>query len=59
MLMLMLGQVYTIEFRFGNIYHALGFRRQLMTDENWEHCHLQFARDPCEEASGVHIEDAE
>jgi hypothetical protein len=30
-----------------------------MTDEAWEHCHLQFAKDQCELASGVHVEDAE
>ncbi|KZM23544.1 uncharacterized protein EKO05_0011247 [Ascochyta rabiei] len=48
-----------IEFRFGNIYHALNFKRYLMDDEEWEHCSIGYAPDPCELARGVHYKDAD
>ncbi|KAF3033884.1 hypothetical protein E8E12_002822 [Didymella heteroderae] len=48
-----------IEFRFANIYHALNFRRHLMDDEEWEHCSIGYAKDPCELARGVHYKDAD
>ncbi|CAO2651581.1 Nn.00g041510.m01.CDS01 [Neocucurbitaria sp. VM-36] len=46
-----------IEFRFANIYHALGFKRELMDDMEWEHCTIGYAPDPCETAHGVHLLD--
>ncbi|KAF9691715.1 hypothetical protein EKO04_010499 [Ascochyta lentis] len=46
-----------VEFRFGNIYHALNFKRYLMDDEEWEHCSIGYAPDPCELARGVHYKD--
>ncbi|KAJ4298156.1 hypothetical protein N0V90_006055 [Kalmusia sp. IMI 367209] len=46
-----------VEFRFANIYNALQFKRQLMDDEEWEHCMIAYAPDPCEIAQGVHIKD--
>ncbi|KAF1357207.1 hypothetical protein EJ07DRAFT_129666 [Lizonia empirigonia] len=48
-----------IEFRFGNIYHALNFKRYLMRDEEWEHCSIGYAPDPCELARGMHHKDAD
>ncbi|KAF1938088.1 hypothetical protein EJ02DRAFT_458169 [Clathrospora elynae] len=48
-----------VEFRFANIYHALNFKRELMTNENWEHCTISYASDPCETARGVHYRDAD
>ncbi|KAH9867906.1 hypothetical protein IAQ61_007210 [Plenodomus lingam] len=48
-----------VEFRFANIYHALSFKRELLNDEEWEHCNISFATDPCEIAQGVHYKDAE
>lgn len=48
-----------IEFRFGNIYHALNFRRYLMDDEEWEHCSIGYAPDPCELARGVHSKNVD
>ncbi|KAF2852637.1 hypothetical protein T440DRAFT_32497 [Plenodomus tracheiphilus IPT5] len=48
-----------VEFRFANIYHALGFKRELIADEEWEHCTIGYAADPCEVAHGVHFKDAE
>ncbi|KAF2191511.1 hypothetical protein K469DRAFT_808967 [Zopfia rhizophila CBS 207.26] len=46
-----------IEFRFANVYHALTFKRVLMADEDWEHCNIGYAKDPCEVANGVHVDD--
>ena len=48
-----------VEFRFANIYHALSFKRQLMNEEDWEHCTINYAPDPCEVACGVHDKDGE
>ncbi|KAF1925673.1 uncharacterized protein M421DRAFT_423502 [Didymella exigua CBS 183.55] len=48
-----------IEFRFGNIYHALNFKRYLMDDDEWKHCSIGYAEDPCQLASGVHYKDAD
>ncbi|KAF2126246.1 hypothetical protein P153DRAFT_323456 [Dothidotthia symphoricarpi CBS 119687] len=46
-----------IEFRFANIYHALNFSRQLGSDDDWEHCSIVYAPDPCETARGIHYKD--
>lgn len=46
-----------IEFRFGNIYDALNFKRELSTGEEWEHCTIGHTEDPCESATGVHTDD--
>ncbi|USP77602.1 hypothetical protein yc1106_04876 [Curvularia clavata] len=46
-----------VEFRFASIYHALNFKRELLDDEDWEHCNIVSAPDPCELATGVHYED--
>ena len=50
-------QRFYIEFRFSNIYHALTFKRSLVTDEDWEHCTIGYAPDPCETARGIHLTD--
>lgn len=50
------GRFY-IEFRFASIYHALSFKHDLTSDEDWEHCTINFAKDPCETARGVHLKD--
>jgi hypothetical protein len=50
-------QRFYIEFRFSNIYHALNFKRSLMGDEDWEHCTIGYAPDPCETACGIHFKD--
>ncbi|CAN9255118.1 unnamed protein product [Alternaria sp. RS040] len=46
-----------VEFRFSNIYHALNFKRELMDNDDWEHCSIGYAPDPCELANGVHYKD--
>ncbi|CAN9324084.1 unnamed protein product [Alternaria alternata] len=46
-----------VEFRFSNIYHALNFKRELMDNDDWEHCSIGYAPDPCELADGVHYKD--
>ncbi|CAG5178537.1 uncharacterized protein ALTATR162_LOCUS8750 [Alternaria atra] len=46
-----------VEFRFSNIYHALNFKRELMDNEDWEHCSISYALDPCELAKGIHYKD--
>ncbi|EUC48002.1 hypothetical protein COCMIDRAFT_34565 [Bipolaris oryzae ATCC 44560] len=48
-----------IEFRFANIYHALSFKRELMNNEDWGHCNISHAPDPCELATGVRYKDNE
>ncbi|KAF2864744.1 hypothetical protein BDV95DRAFT_632715 [Massariosphaeria phaeospora] len=48
---------YYIEFRFSTIYHGLNFKRALMDDEDWEHCSISYAPDPCDIARGVHFKD--
>jgi hypothetical protein len=50
-------QRYYIEFRFASIYHSLEFKRELTTEEDWEHCTISYAPDPCEVADGIHLED--
>ncbi|KAF2448141.1 hypothetical protein P171DRAFT_353738, partial [Karstenula rhodostoma CBS 690.94] len=50
------GRTY-IEFRFANIYAALQFKRELSDDQEWEHCTIVYAPDPCETAQGVHVKD--
>jgi hypothetical protein len=49
-------QVRTIVFRFTSINDAVTFKAMLTRDEDWEACNVQFAVDPCEKASGVHLE---
>ncbi|KAJ4355687.1 uncharacterized protein N0V89_003707 [Didymosphaeria variabile] len=46
-----------IEFRFAKFYAALQFKRELMEDQEWEHCTIIYAPDPCEIAQGIHIKD--
>ncbi|KAF1847468.1 uncharacterized protein K460DRAFT_275532 [Cucurbitaria berberidis CBS 394.84] len=46
-----------VEFRFASIFHALNFKRQLMGNEEFEHCTIGYAPDPCETACGVHYKD--
>ncbi|KAH7115137.1 hypothetical protein B0J11DRAFT_444737 [Dendryphion nanum] len=46
-----------IEFRFGNVYHAVSFKKQLEAQIDWEHCMVQFAPDPCAIATGLHTQD--
>ncbi|KAI5380798.1 hypothetical protein J4E82_000756 [Alternaria postmessia] len=46
-----------VEFRFSNIYHALNFKRELMDNDDWEHCSIGYAPDPCELANGAHYKD--
>ena len=50
-------QIRTIIFRFTNIADAVAFRGQLMRDEEWEMCNIQFMDDPAEKATGVHLEE--
>ncbi|KAF2201144.1 hypothetical protein GQ43DRAFT_46914 [Delitschia confertaspora ATCC 74209] len=47
------GRLY-IEFRFGNVYQALNFKRALQDDEEWESCVLVYASDPCELYTSIH-----
>lgn len=54
---LMLIQHNLVEFRFANIYHALGFKRQLTDDDDFQPCTIGYAPDPCETARGVHYKD--
>jgi hypothetical protein len=51
------AQVRTVIFRFTNIADAVGFRHQLLRDDEWEMCNVQFMVDPVETATGVHLEE--
>lgn len=55
--LLILPQRFYIEFRFTSILDAMNFMRALRNDEEWEHCHINYAKDPCETAQGVHFKD--
>lgn len=44
------------EFRFGSVYDALLFKVEIQNDEDWEHCNIFDAPDPCEISNGVHID---
>ncbi|OCK77175.1 hypothetical protein K432DRAFT_384903 [Lepidopterella palustris CBS 459.81] len=46
-----------IEFRFANIYNALSFKHEIQNDEDWEYCTVSYAPDPCEVATGTHLND--
>ncbi|ERF71606.1 hypothetical protein EPUS_00595 [Endocarpon pusillum Z07020] len=50
-------KVRTIIFRFTNIADAVTFRGQLLRDEDWEMCNIQFMDDPVQKATGVHLEE--
>ncbi|KAF7507759.1 hypothetical protein GJ744_010060 [Endocarpon pusillum] len=50
-------KVRTIIFRFTNIADAVTFRGQLLRDEDWEVCNIQFMDDPVQKATGVHLEE--
>ncbi|KIX93263.1 uncharacterized protein Z520_11119 [Fonsecaea multimorphosa CBS 102226] len=43
----------TIVFRFANISHAVQFKSFLIRDDDWYGCHVEFAEDPCEKATGI------
>lgn len=49
-------EVRTVIFRFGNIADAVAFRGVLLRDEEWVEASVDFTKDPCEEAKGVHLE---
>lgn len=49
-------QIRTIVFRFTSIGEAVAFKSMLIRDEDWEGCNIQFAADPCEKATAVHLE---
>lgn len=50
-------QIRTIIFRFTNIADAVAFRGQLLRDQEWEMCNIQFMDDPAEKATGIHLEE--
>jgi hypothetical protein len=43
-------------FRFTSISDAVSFKSMLVRHEDWEACNIQFMHDPCEKATGVHLE---
>jgi hypothetical protein len=49
-------QIRTIVFRFTSIGEAVSFKSMLIRNEDWEGCNIQFAVDPCEKATAVHLE---
>ncbi|KAH0847718.1 hypothetical protein AYO21_07706 [Fonsecaea monophora] len=46
----------TIVFRFANISHAVQFKAHLIRSDDWYGCHVEFAEDPCEKATGIHYD---
>ncbi|KAL3467426.1 hypothetical protein BJX64DRAFT_248638 [Aspergillus heterothallicus] len=45
-----------VSFRFCSIDDAVRFRAALVRKEEWEHCNVQYATDPCEVAAGYHAD---
>ncbi|GLB13734.1 hypothetical protein AtubIFM61612_001146 [Aspergillus tubingensis] len=50
------GDARNVVFRFCSIEDAVRFRGILVRDPEWEHCNVQYATDPCEFATGMHID---
>ncbi|KAL2000905.1 hypothetical protein VTN02DRAFT_2474 [Thermoascus thermophilus] len=50
------GESRIVQVRFCSIDDAVRFRSVLVRDENWEHCNINFAPDPCETATGIHFD---
>ncbi|KAL2819894.1 hypothetical protein BDW59DRAFT_164807 [Aspergillus cavernicola] len=50
------GYPRTVNFRFCGIADAVRFRAALVRNEDWEHCNVQYATDPCEVATGYHTD---
>ncbi|KAL2866411.1 uncharacterized protein BJX67DRAFT_381929 [Aspergillus lucknowensis] len=50
------GYPRSVSFRFCSIDDAVRFRSALIRNEDWEHCNVQYATDPCEVATGYHAD---
>ncbi|KAF7593989.1 hypothetical protein BBP40_010386 [Aspergillus hancockii] len=50
------GDARNVIFRFCAIDDAVRFRSMLVRNEQWEHCNIQYAADPCELATGFHTD---
>jgi hypothetical protein len=50
-------QQHYVEFRFSSVYEALLFKNELKDDEDWEHCTIIYAPDPCAIHDGIHLDD--
>ncbi|KAL2817396.1 hypothetical protein BJX63DRAFT_429786 [Aspergillus granulosus] len=50
------GYPRAVSFRFCSIDDAVRFRAALVRKEDWEHCNVQYATDPCEVATGYHAD---
>ncbi|KAE8166360.1 hypothetical protein BDV40DRAFT_296493 [Aspergillus tamarii] len=48
------GEARNVSFRFCSIDDAVRFRAELVRNESWEQCNIQYAADPCELATGYH-----
>lgn len=46
----------SVTWRFCDIRDAETFTTELRRDENWEHCNIHYAPDPCALAKGVHVD---
>ncbi|KAL6717111.1 hypothetical protein ACLMJK_005026 [Lecanora helva] len=46
-----------VVWRFCKVEDAVHFKASLSRDEEWEHCNIHHAVDPCATATGVHIDD--
>ncbi|PKY02956.1 hypothetical protein P168DRAFT_291131 [Aspergillus campestris IBT 28561] len=46
----------TVVFRFCSIENAVHFHKMLVRDADWEHCNIQYGTDPCELATGYHVD---
>ncbi|KAF6224921.1 hypothetical protein HO133_010115 [Letharia lupina] len=50
------GGARSVVFRFCKVEDAVQFRAALSRDEEWEHCNIHYAADPCAIAVGVHFD---
>ncbi|RAL05095.1 uncharacterized protein BO80DRAFT_452026 [Aspergillus ibericus CBS 121593] len=50
------GVTRSVVFRFCSIEDAVRFRSVLVRHADWEQCNVQYAPDPCELATGLHVD---
>ncbi|KAH8434803.1 uncharacterized protein LDX57_012436 [Aspergillus melleus] len=50
------GEARSASFRFCTIEDAVRFRAAIIRDADWEQCNVQYGSDPCDLATGMHVD---
>ncbi|KAI9045073.1 uncharacterized protein KD926_010396 [Aspergillus affinis] len=50
------GEARSASFHFCTIEDAVRFRAAIIRDTEWEHCNVQYGSDPCDFATGIHVD---